>query len=250
MLLTLPLFVHLVPAGFAADQDHVALDKLLQAHVRPGGVDYEGLAGQGAVLDAYVADLADAPVAAMGRDQKLAFWINAYNALTLDLIVDSLPLASIMDLDGGKVWDTRTWTVAGRKVTLNQIEHKILRPMGEPRIHAAINCASKGCPPLAGRAFTAADLGSQLDRAVSAWAQGNGVVVGDGKVGLNSIFDWFGDDFTAWGPSHFDIPGVAGKHEAALNFLVPYLPAATQQQLKAGGYATYWTTYDWTLNRR
>ncbi len=241
--------VTLLPVAAAADQDHGAYDTLLRAHVSQGKVDYAGLASQGPALDAYLADIADASVAGMTRDQQLAFWINAYNALTLDVVSDSWPLASIRDLDGGKVWDSRTWTVAGRTVTLNDIEHTILRPMGDARIHAAINCASIGCPALAGRAYVAAGLGDQLDRAVGAWAKSNGLVVSAERVGVNTIFDWFGEDFTAWGPGHFDIPGVSGKHEAAINFLLPHLDAATQQQLKQGGYSVYWADYDWAVNK-
>jgi hypothetical protein len=248
MILTSLLF--LTPPALAFDHGHGAFNTLLQAHVAHGRVDYKGLATDGPALDAYIAALGSADLGSSSRDQKMAFWINAYNALTLDLIVDSLPLSSIMDLEGGKVWDKRSWTIAGRAVTLNQIEHQILRPMGDPRIHAAVNCASMGCPPLQSAAFIASGLDAQLDRAIRAWALGNGITVQGERVGLNSIFDWFGDDFIAnYGTTHFDIPGVQGKPEAAINLLAPHLDTATQQRLRAGGYATYWTPYDWKLNQ-
>lgn len=238
-------------AGEGAAFDHGAFDTLLGAHVAPSGVDYGGLAGQRSELDAYVAALSGAELASMGRSEQMAFWINAYNALTLSLILDHYPLASIRDLDGGNPWDVHTWTVAGRGVTLNAIEHEILRPMGDPRIHAAVNCASKGCPPLASDAFTGAGLGAQLDAASAAWAKGNGIDVGDGTVALSTIFDWFGEDFTgAYGPSKHDIPGVDGKQEAGINFLAGYLDEATRASLQAGGYTVAFSEYDWSLNDR
>lgn len=247
----LTLILLLIPLGVAADSGHEAFDALLTGHVASGKVDYAGIAAKGAALDAYIAGLGTASLTGRARAEQMAFWINAYNALTLDVVSDNLPLSSIKDLDGGKVWDTRRWTVAGLSVTLNDIEHKILRTMGDPRIHAAINCASKGCPPLRAGAFTAEGLDAQLDAAVRAWALGNGVAVSTDRVGLNSIFDWFGDDFTgAYGPAKFDIPGVEGKPEAALNFLMPHLAAETRQQLQAGGYVTYWSPYDWALNKK
>ncbi len=243
------LWLALFAGEEARAQDHGAFERLLAAHVREGRVDYQGLAAKGAELDTYVQGLAGVSLASTTRAHQMAFWINAYNALTLDLIVDSLPLHSIMDLDGGKVWDTRTWTVAGRQVTLNQIEHTLLRPLNDPRIHAAINCASLGCPSLRPRVFTEVDLDGQLTQTVAAWAVGNGLTVTADKVGVNRIFDWFGEDFTSgYGPGHFDIPGVDGKPEAAINFLLPHLPVSAQQQLRAGGYVTYWSVYDWALN--
>ncbi len=150
-------------AGEGAAFDHGAFDALLGAHVSASGVDYGGLAGQRAALDAYVGTLPGVELDGFGRSEQMAFWINAYNALTLTLILDNYPLASIRDLDDGNPWEAHSWTVAGRSVTLNAIEHEILRPMGDPRIHAAVNCASKGCPPLASDAFTGAGLGAQLD---------------------------------------------------------------------------------------
>ncbi len=246
--MTLTLFA-MLPAVFAFDHQHAALDGLLTSQVSGAGVDYVGLRAQATTLDAYLAELEQADLSGATKAQQEAFWINAYNALTLDLVVDEWPVASIRDLDGGKVWDRRTWIVAGRTVTLNDIEHEILRPLGDPRIHAAINCASKGCPPLRAGAFTATGLDGQLDQAASAWARGNAVVIGADRVGLNRIFDWFGEDFVAgYGAGHHDIPGVDGKQEAALNFVAAHLPEDTRTRLQAGGYTVYYTTYDWTVN--
>jgi len=184
------------------------------------------------------------------RAAKMAFWINAYNVLTVDLVADSWPLGSIRDLDGGNPWDARTFTVAGKQVTLNDIEHKILRPMGDPRIHAAVNCASLGCPPLLAKPFTAAGLDSELDAASRTWATTTGVHIDQAAntVALNKIFDWYGDDFKK--DAAADVPGVEGKADAAVQFLAKYLPESEASWLMAGGYTTSWAGYSWRVNAK
>ena len=239
------LFTLMVTSALAVD--HGDFQQALSAHVSSRGtVDYAGLKASGA-LDGYLGQLASAAEPS-SRDAKMAFWINAYNALTLDLIADNYPLASIRDLDGGDPWNARTFTVAGRQVTLNDIEHNILRPMGDARIHAAVNCASRGCPPLANHAFTSSGLDAQLDDASRRWVQGNGVRIDPdkGTVGLNKIFDWYGDDFTG-AYTDTDIPGVDGKQEAALNFAARYLPDQADY-LRQGGYTVDYNAYSWKLN--
>jgi len=242
MLLTL-----MVSSALALD--HGALQQALTAHVSSrGSVDYAGLKASGA-LDGYLEQLATAPEPA-GRDEKMAFWINAYNALTLDLIADNYPLSSIRDLDGGDPWGTRRFPVAGREVTLNDIEHSILRPMGDARIHAAVNCASRGCPPLASTAFTGSGLDRQLDDVARRWIRTNGVTIDSsaGTVGLSKIFEWYGDDFLgAYGGT--DIPGVDGKQEAALNFAARYLPDQATW-IQQGGYTVTFSDYSWALNKQ
>ncbi len=223
---------------------------VLSAHVDANGnVDYAAIQATNA-LDGYVAALAEAPEPT-ARGEKIAFWLNAYNALTVNLIAESGAIASIRDLDGGKVWDTRTFPVAGRPMTLNQIEHQILRPMGDPRVHAAINCASKGCPPLAKQAFQAATLDNQLQDASRRWLNTNGIQLDMGAktVKLNQIFDWYGDDFTGMNIKN-DIPGLAGKQEAAIDFAIRYLTAEQAAFLKKGGYQVSYIAYDWSLNRK
>ena len=118
----------------------------LSTHVSLAGVDYQAIGPTG--LDPYLAQLAGADLSSASKAEKMAFWINAYNALTVDLISENQEISSIRDLDRGKVWDARKFTVAGQQLSLNDIEHGTLRPMGDARVHAALNCASKGCPPL------------------------------------------------------------------------------------------------------
>lgn len=223
--------------------------KLLGTYVGRGGVDYHGLGADG--LTPVLASFAQVDLAELNALQRKALYLNAYNALTLDLIADNLPLDSSMGLDGGKVWDTRTFTVAGEALTLSDIENKKLRTLGDPRIHAALNCASKGCPPLINRAFTADGLELQLDQAARAWVKTNAVKVDQANkvVHLSRIFEWYGEDFTAaWGKRLRDIPGVEGTQEAALNFVIHYSGPSEQVFLQAGGYKVVYAEYDWGLN--
>ncbi len=224
--------------------------KVLDTWVDPqGNVDYAGINAANA-LDGYVAALAEVDEP-LPRGEKIAFWLNAYNALTVHLVAESGAIQSIRDLDGGKVWDTRSFVVAGRPMTLNQIEHQILRPMGDPRVHAALNCASKGCPPLYKQAFSAASLDNQLQDASRRWLTTNGIVVDmSGKsVKLSRVFDWYGDDFTGMNIKN-DIPGLSGKQEAAIDYAIRYLSPEQAAFLKKGGYAVSWIEYDWSLNRK
>lgn len=236
----------LLTAAALAAPDPGPYQAVLDQHLSGGRVDYAAIKAAGA-LDGYLAALASAPEPA-GRAEQMAFWINAYNALTLDLVADAWPLASIRDLDGGNPWDARSFSVAGRSVTLNAIEHEILRPMGDARIHAAVNCASVGCPPLHGRAFTAANLDAELTAASRAWMKTNGVRVdrAGGAVTLSKIFDWYGDDFVPRADT--DVPGIDGKQEAAIDFAADHLPEDTAAWLRQGGYSVAYHGYDWKVN--
>jgi len=152
----------------AFDHEYQAYAAVLHAHVRGAGVDYRALADDRAALDAVVAgfDAAAVGVERWSREEQLEFWINAYNVFTLRAIVDHYPIRdrwfslaprnSIRQIEG--VWTTLTWRAAGRVVTLDDIEHRILRPIWtDPRIHYALNCVALGCPNLQREAFTAAN---------------------------------------------------------------------------------------------
>jgi len=227
---------------------HADLQAVLNANVSSSKVDYAQVKATGS-LDGYLGWLATAPEPA-ARADKMAHYINAYNALTIDLMADEWPIDSILKLDDGKVWDTRKFTVSGKEVTLNQIEHKILRPMGDSRIHAAVNCASQGCPPLANKIFTGSGLAGQLDAASKAWMRANGVKIDvSGKsVTFNNIFDWYGEDFVKE-----DDCGIAlddAKHKAAACFASKHVGAEQAAFLKAGGYTTGYHHYSWKVNAK
>ena len=138
---------------------------MLQQFVHEQGqVDYKSWLAEKKQLDAYVQTLEKMPPLEMAsKEAKLAYWINAYNALTVQLILENYPLKSIRDLDDP--WDTDCFKIKGQSYTLGDIEHKILRKMDEARIHFAINCASASCPKLRNEAYQEKKLESQLTEA-------------------------------------------------------------------------------------
>jgi hypothetical protein len=227
--------------------DFLALQQALDTYTAEGKVDYAAIYAAHA-FDPIVQAFAEAKVPAE-RKAAMAFWINAYNALTIDLVADEWPLASIHGLDGGKVWDTRKFVVAGRSVTLNEIESGILRPFGDPRVHAALNCASRSCPPLAAKVFVGSTLDAQLDVQSSVWMHTTGMTIDRerGTVALSMVFDWYGEDFAKVpGP---DVPGIDGEAEAAIRFAILHDPGDAQY-LREGRYTVRWTPYDWGVNAK
>jgi hypothetical protein len=233
--------------ALAFDDTHAGLQKVLDTYVVSGRVDYARLHADHAALDAYLAELTNTSLDGLTAGQKKALYINAYNGWTLRTLADAWPVTSPRDVDGGKMWDTRHFNVAGKPVSLNDIENKILRPLGDPRIHAALNCGAVGCPPLSSKVYTGAALESQLDGAAKRWAATAQVGT---TVSVNQIFDWYGDDFLAkYGPSTFDIPGLDGKAEAAANFVAAYAPDKAAA-LHKGGYTVTYVPYDWAINAK
>lgn len=222
------------------DFDHARLDAILRAHVdRAGLVDYEAIRRAPAELDAYIAELARANFDALTRDAKLAFLINAYNAWTLRLILDHSPVESIKDIASSERWDAVRWSVAGTKLSLNQLEHEWLRKrFREPRMHFAIICASIGCPPLRNEAYTAEKLEAQLEaqcRTVS--TDGSRWLRIDGDtVQLTQIYRWFAGDFEQ----------VAGS---ALRFVARYNARVAEILEQNARTSPAWLDYDWQLNR-
>lgn len=172
---------------------------LLQKHVNSAGkVDYAGFKSDRARLQAYLKTLADNPPReTWRREEKMAYWINAYNAFTVDLIAGHFPLKSILDLDGGKTWDVPRIALGDKKYSLNQIEHEILRAQfQDARIHFAINCAAQSCPPLWNKAYTAENLEKTLEARTRQFIntpfyndlQGN-------PPAVSQLFEWYAADF-------------------------------------------------------
>ncbi len=149
----------------------------------------------------------------------------------------------------GEVWKARTRMLAGKKRTLDAIEHAQLRPMGDARIHAALVCAAKSCPPLRPTAYTVADLEAELDAAARAWVATTAVTLNRTKkhISLSRIFEWFAEDFTA-AYSTYDIPNVEGAHEVALNFVATYSSPKERVWIRSGDYTVDWASYDWSVN--
>ena len=220
--------------------DHAAWGKLLDTYVieGPTGINlvrYKAVTpADKTALAAYIAALEATDTAALSRKEQIALWFNLYNAATVKLILDNPGIASIQDIK--KPWDTAVANVKGRALTLNDIEHGIIRPLArDARIHYAVNCASMGCPDLARTPFTGADLEEALDDAARAYVNhSRGVNVAKGKVRLSKIYGWYRDDF--------------GKDDAALfdhirQYAEPALAASLNGVKKAAGY-----DYDWALN--
>lgn len=232
----------------AFDHRHARLTAFLRGAVDAGGVDYGLLASRRDQLDAYLSRIQAADASGFSRSQRLALYVNAYNAYTLQLMLDSGPPRSIQELDGGKVWDTRTFLVAGQRLTLNQMEHEHARKLADGRVHAVVNCASRGCPPLPPVALTATGQPEQLDEAARTWASSNAFTLSGDTIALSKIFDWYGADFAA--ARQGDLAGVDGHAEAALWFLSSFVDEATKDKLLSGSLTARWQDYDWSINKR
>ncbi len=178
---------------------HQIFDDLLKKHVSSSGkVNYAGFKQDQAKLTTYLKQLEAQPVeSSWSKNKKLAYWINAYNANTISLIVDNYPVKSITDLEGGKPWDKKFINLDGKTLTLNNIENDIIRPtFKEPRIHFAVNCAAKSCPPLLNKAWTENNIQSELEKSTKAFinnAKYN--TISSGSAMISKIFEWYAVDF-------------------------------------------------------
>ena len=209
---------------------HDQWQTLLQKHVSPlGVVDYVGLKSTEATLDKYLSDLSDhVPGGSDLSKEAKAFWINAYNAFTVKLILDHYPVQSIRDIAGGEPWDKKWIQLGSKMYSLNNIEHDILRPMWkDARIHFAVNCAAKSCPPLGNTAFTASNTDRLLEKLTKAFVNNSASnTISSSSLVLSKIFDWYRTDFG-------DLAGFIDK----------YTTVGISSDVKI----TY-QDYDWSLN--
>lgn len=185
------------PKSKFLDSDHSLFNKILNKYVSiTGKVNYKGLKSDKKLLDQYLLELKKSPSAKASKSEKLAFWINAYNAYTLKMIVDHYPVKSITSLYKGKPWD-HVWIVIDNKTySLNDIEHKIIRPQfKEPRIHFAVNCASISCPALSNNAYTSENLESMLENAAKSFINSKANNISSSSIKLSPLFDWYKEDF-------------------------------------------------------
>ncbi|WP_240336762.1 DUF547 domain-containing protein [Tropicibacter sp. Alg240-R139] len=194
-------------------------------------------------LDRYLATLQQVRPHRLTREQQLAFWINLYNALTVDQVLDAYPVASIRDINDGLLsigpWDRPVAQVAGQSLSLNDIEHRIIRPdYAEPRIHYALNCAAVGCPNLMPRAWQAATLDVDLAEAEHAYVHDRRGVRfdGQGRLIVSKTYAWFREDFA-------DTP--AGVLDYLRSVADPELKARLDAVSRISRY-----DYDWALNDR
>ena len=239
-----------IPAGnrVSMDQiDHSTWDALLRKYVDADGlVNYRSWKAEitdQQQLDSYINHLSSASLNQRASSAaKLAFWINAYNAVTIKGILREYPTSSIRNhtakLYGYNIWKDLKLQVDGSAYSLDDIEHKLLRKMGEPRIHFAIVCASVGCPRLLNEAYTAEALNDQLTRNAKVFFQlkrNFSVDSSSRTVYLSSILDWFGADFGA-------------NTQAQLKAIAPYAPQSSRQLLESGSVRVKYLSYDWALN--
>lgn len=179
---------------------HEVFDQLLRKYVSANGVvDYQGIKTDINKFDGYLEELRRNPVNnKWSKDKQLAYWINAYNAFTIKMIINNYPVSKITDLEGGKPWD-KSWIKLGNKTySLNNIENDIIRPQfEEPRIHFAVNCAAKSCPPLLNRAWTEENLEKFLATQTKNFITNvNYNQIKSTKATISKIFDWYKEDFS------------------------------------------------------
>ena len=214
----------------AQKMDHSEWTEILQRHVSESGhVNYRAFENNREPLENYLDNLArHSPEDNWSNAETKAYWINAYNAYTIQLILDNYLLKSIKDINNP--WDQTFFKINGKKMSLNTIEHKILRPMGDPRIHFAIVCASESCPKLLNYAFEAKNLNNQLDQAAKAFINDtskNSLTAS--RITISKLFKWFKSDFP--------------KGEAFINYLNMYSTVKIDPKTEID-----YQHYNWALN--
>ncbi len=210
---------------------HNQWDALLKKHVTSNGnVDYKGFQSDRNKFYAYIKTLQEnIPQESWTKHQTLAYWINAYNAFTVDLILRNYPLQSIKDIKDP--WEQRLWKIGDKWYNLNDIEHQILRKMDEPRIHFAIVCASVSCPKLQNTAFHEAMLEEQLENATKEFLSDKSKnIISENSIKLSKIFKWFAKDFKT-------------KDSDLIDFLNQYSDVKISKNVKKS-----FLEYNWDLN--
>jgi hypothetical protein len=230
-------------------------------------VDYKAMLDDRQKVDAFASALGKLEPKVYDRwseKEQIAFWMNAYNALTLEAILTHYPIESswlksmifppnsIRQIP--RVWDKLQFVVMGRKATLGQIEHEILRrQFNEPRIHMALVCAAVGCPPLRNEPFIGSQLDEQLDNQASRFLSNPKkfrIEVSQGRVYLSPIFKWFGEDFVRTFGTDREFPNHTPSERAVLNFISRYLRTSDREYLANGKYEVKYLEYDWSLNEQ
>lgn len=234
--------------------DHGVFDELLATHIVEGGVDYAGLSVERERLRVYIDELgAVAPdtLATWPQAEQLAFWINAYNAQMLDIVLEYRPLKrrglrglvypsnSVRQIPD--IWKGQMRVIAQVERSLDDIEHGIIRPdFAEPRIHFALVCAAESCPPLRAEAYVGSRLEEQLQAQTEAFladsTRGARIDEDEGRLVVSSIFKWFGEDF--------------GGAEGVAAFVAEHGPPALAATRDTGETSLGYLSYDWTLNDR
>ncbi len=223
------LFISIKSLGQGFDYKNYNL--FLKKYVsEKGNVSYDKIKANKAELDAVIAQFEKVqPVESWSKNDKLSYYINVYNAYTIKVVVDNYPTKSIKDINGA--WDKKIVLSGKDKISLGDVENKILRKMNEPRIHFAINCASFSCPNLSNEAFVPATLDKQLEQATKEFVNDKTKnVISEKEIKISEIFSWFGGDFKNSG--------------SVIDFLNKYSNTKIDKKAK-----TSYVTYNWSLNK-
>ncbi len=266
IVITMFLFFQMVPTPVSADPlPNEAWGELLREFVAQGRVDYGRIKSHPTLLQKSLKEFSGITRQEYGewpREEKIAHWINAYNLFTIKAIIDHYPprgwnllypKTSIRQI--GRVWDRKDYRTAGQLLSLNQIEHRILRPIfREPRVHFALVCASRGCPPLPAQPYTGENLEAMLDRQVMIYLDNPDHGLRWDPVAralsLSEIFSWFGEDFRTYAEKHRLFEELPEKKRYTMNFLWEYLPESVRKSLTAEPFQIHYMKYDWSLNDR
>lgn len=229
--------------------DNSLFTAVLHDHVKDGVVNYKAIKNDER-FTRYIDILKKTNPDGLKGSDKLAFWINVYNAFNIKMIIDNYPVKSPMDLGSGGLifgtllkstaWDKKIVTVGNDVLTLNKVENDIVRKMGDPRVHFAMVCAAKGCPPLRSEAFEADKLNAQLEdqaRIFLAQAKKNRFMLEQKSIEISNIFNWFQGDFGKTTPD-------------VLRYISRFLPKDKGEYLSANAETikVSYTEYDWSLN--
>jgi hypothetical protein len=245
-LVSILVVVGMVHEAFAGTFDHSNFDQVLKAYVDDKGlIDYNGIAKEPRFHE-YIKYLKTAKVDKLSKDGKLAFWINAYNAATIDKVIKWKPKKSVRETFIPGVWTstkfytTREHTVAGKLMSPDDIEHEILRKrFNDPRIHFAIVCASSGCPPQPRFAYTEENVQAMLEEETRKYLnskRGTRIDNSENTLYLSKIFEWFADDFIK-------------QSGSAAEFIKPFVNAEVLSFLERNPKISY-LDYSWALNAK
>lgn len=221
-------------SAMAAGVDDAAFQAVLTASVKGNRVNYNAVEKHQDKLKGYVAQVGSADVSKLGKKAKLAFYVNAYNALVLNAVLANKRPKSVLDVKG--FFDGAKVKVAGKEMTLNDLENNHIRSAGDPRIHFVVNCASYDCPPLAKKVYSAKTIDGSLDRQAKAYLKGKDQVVVDDKaktIKVVQIFEWFQKDF--------------GGEQGVRDFIAKYRPDMAKK-VQDKSYKLTYRKYDWRLN--
>ena len=238
--LGLGLLLGTVTSGWAGEAtDNRLYGELLNKYVNNGSVDYQGLKNEEAVLDEYLKILENTNVKALSADEQFAFYVNSYNAWTIKLILGAYPeIKSIKEL--GNIfktpWQKKIVRINGEVITLDDVEHEILRKkFKDPRVHFAVNCASKSCPPLLSEPYRGSKLNQQLDQSTRAFVNDSkSNYLKGNQLYVSKIFKWFPEDFD----------------DDILGFFLLYAEGDFKKELEArkDKIEIEYLHYDWSLN--